>query len=312
LPGGSIICKQLLGANTVRRARRETAILERLDSVPGVVKLSSETHGADSIALEDVIGVPLSEVLRGERLGVATLLDLALELTETVAAMHRLGVVHRDINPSNILLAGQQRRPVLIDFGIASSSAEERPAFTAQAEIEGTLAYIAPEQTGRTGRVMDQRADLYSLGVTLYELATGQRPFESDDPFQVIRDHLARVAIPPSTRQPDVPQVLSDIIMRLLQKEPDQRYQSADGLAADLTRFIKGRAEGETQGFRLGERDFPRRLLAPSRLIGRGPEIAALHAAPLDDAVEGRKNSLLVSGSPGVGKTAVITSCARS
>jgi predicted Ser/Thr protein kinase len=305
LPGGSIICKQLFGANTARRARRETAILERLDSVPGVVKLNSETHDADSIALEDVAGGPLSEVLRGERLGIAALLDLALDLTETVGAMHRLGVVHRDINPSNILVAGQEGRPVLIDFGIASSSADERPAFTAHAEIEGTLAYIAPEQTGRTGRVMDQRADLYSLGVTLYELATGHRPFESDDPFQVIRDHLVRVATPPVTLQPDVPQVLSDIIMRLLQKEPDRRYQSAEGLAADLTRLIKDRAAGKTQPFLLGERDFPRRLLAPSRLIGREAEIVALHAA-FDDAVEGRNNGLLVSGSPGIGKTVLI------
>lgn len=303
-PAGSIIVKQCLGPGAAARARHERAMLERLSSVPGVVKLTAATPGGDWMAFEDDSGVPLSVAFRSKAFDTAALLEFSLRLSETIAAIRRAGVVHRDINPSNILLVGPERRPVLMDFRIASSSAEERLAFTAHDQIEGTLAYIAPEQTGRTGRVMDHRADLYAFGATLYELATGHKPFESTDFFQVIRDILVQVATPPVTLDPDTPQALSDIIMRLLQKEPDQRYQSAEGLAADLSELIERFTRGDARAFRLGDHDFPQRLSPPSRLIGREPEIDTLRAA-FEDALAGRRNGLLIAGAPGVGKTAL-------
>jgi diguanylate cyclase (GGDEF)-like protein len=305
LPSGSIIRKQALEPGAAARVRHETAMLERLSSIAGIAKLSASGAAVDSIALQDDRGLPLAALLRSERLEIPLLLDLALDLSRTIASMHRLGVVHRDINPSNILLVGPKRRPVLIDFGIASSSAEERPAFTTRAEIEGTLAYIAPEQTGRTGRVMDQRADLYALGATFYELATGGTPFDSRDSFQVICDHLLRLPAPPIDRNADLPQAFSDITMRLLEKEPDRRYQSAEGLAADLTSLIERRASGDFSSFRLGECDFPQRLLPPSRLIGRETEIVALRAA-FEGAMHGGPGALFVSGVAGIGKTQLI------
>ena len=217
--------------------------------------------------------------------------------------MHRRGVMHRDITPANIVLSGDGA-PCLVDFALATSLAEIRPEFTHHAEIVGTLAYLAPEQTGRTGRPVDQRADLYALGATLYELATGEPPFGTGDPLRLTHDHLARVPVPPAQVNPAVPAALSAIIMHLLEKEPDNRYQTADGLVYDLERVRDARARPGAAGFRVGEHDVPVRLLPPSRLVGRDDEVAALGAA-FADALAGRCRGVLVSGAPGVGKTAL-------
>jgi serine/threonine protein kinase len=175
-----------------------------------------------------------------------------------VAGMHHRGVIHRDITPANIVLS-RDGAPCLVDFALASSVAEIRPEFTHHAQIAGTLAYLAPEATGRTGRPVDQRADLYALGVTLYELATGAPPFADGDPLRLIHDHLARVPVPPAEANRAVPAPLSEIIMHLLEKEPDNRYQSADGLIHDLERLRDVQAHPAAAGFGVGEHDFPAR-----------------------------------------------------
>ena len=180
--------------------------------------------------------------------------------------MHGRGVVHRDIAPANIVLSGDGA-PCLIDFALATTFAEIRPEFTHHSEIVGTLPYLAPEQTGRTGRPVDQRADLYALGATLYELATGAPPFGAGDPLRLIHDHLARVPVPPGEVNPAVPAPLSEIIMHLLEKEPDNRYQTAEGLVHDLERLRRRRRAAAP--VRVGEHDVPPRLLPPSRLVGR-------------------------------------------
>src|SRR5262249_52858900 len=151
----------------------------------------------------------------------------------------------RDITPANIVIS-RSGAPCLIDFALASSFAEIRPEFTHHSQIVGTLAYLAPEQTGRTARPVDQRADLYALGATLYELATGAPPFGSGDPLQLTHDHLARVPVPPTTVNPAVPVPLSAIIMRLLEKEPDNRYQTAEGVVYDLERLRDAGPGGRT------------------------------------------------------------------
>ncbi|MBN1171469.1 MAG: diguanylate cyclase, partial [Micromonosporaceae bacterium] len=209
-----------------------------------------------------------------------------------------------DITPANVLWAGSDRL-TLIDFDLATTAAEDRPGFTHEHAIIGTLAYLAPEQTGRTGRPVDQRADLYGLGATLYELATGAPPFEASDPLRLVHAHLAEVPAAPVDRNPTIPTALSEIILRLLEKQPDRRYQSGEGLAHDLRLVREAWSRGERPRLVLGERDFPLRLSAPSRLIGRDAEIAVLEAA-LRESLAGRQRGLLISGVPGVGKTALL------
>src|SRR5690348_9903946 len=149
--------------------------------------------------------------------------------------------MHRDITPANIVLS-PDGAPCLVDFALATSFAEIRPEFTHHSEITGTLAYLAPESTGRTGRPVDQRADLYALGAVLYELATGEPPFGTGDPLGLVHDHLARVPVRPAQVNPAIPGPLSAIIMHLLEKEPDHRYQAADGVSYDLERLRAGGA----------------------------------------------------------------------
>src|SRR5947209_18635687 len=175
-------------------------------------------------------------------LAVDDLIAFAVELARAVAGVHGRGVLHRDITPANIVICGGGGVPCLVDFALATSFAEVRPGFTRHSQIVGALGYLAPEQTGRTGRSVDQRADLYALGATLYEWATGEPPFGSGDPLRLTYDHLARVPVPPAEVNPAVPRLLSEIIMHLLEKEPDNRYQTADGVIYDLERVRDAQA----------------------------------------------------------------------
>jgi predicted ATPase/signal transduction histidine kinase len=298
----TVIRKEPLGPDAEHRLRHETAILDRLRGVGGVAQLPQAPRYPGSIVLEDAGGTSLA--WSRAPLAAADLTGLALELARAVAGMHCRGVIHRDITPANIVLS-RDGSPCLVDFALATSLAEMRPEFTHHTEIAGTLAYLAPEQMGRTGRPVDQRADLYALGATLYELATGAPPFGTGDPLQLIHDHLARVPAPPADVNPAVPARLSGIIMHLLEKEPDNRYQTADGVIYDLERARDARTHPENSGPRVGEHDVPLRLLPPSRLVGRDDEVAALEAA-LEAALASRCRGVLVSGAPGVGKTALV------
>ncbi|MFC4070970.1 diguanylate cyclase domain-containing protein [Actinoplanes subglobosus] len=287
--GTWVVRKQPLGPGAAERLRNEMAVLRRLESVPGTPALV--TGGSTTLDLVDAESRTLAD-LASPWVSDA-LLDLGLGLAEVLAGIHRRGVVHRDVSPANVLV-DRANRPTLIDFELASL-----PGSTGGDGLVGTLPYLAPEQTGRTGRPVDHRSDLYSLGATLYELATGQPPFGRDrDPLGLVHDHLAKVPVPASEVNPQVPALLSDIIQRLLSKEPDQRYQSGEGLAHDLTQLRAGRLTV------LGERDFPMRLSPPARLIGREAPLAALRA--LLSEVSDRSALALITGPPGVGKTALV------
>jgi hypothetical protein len=218
--------------------------------------------------------------------------------------MHRREAIHRDITPANIVLS-DDGTPCLVDFALATSFAEIRLEFTHYSELAGTLAYLAPEQTGQTGRPVDQRADLYGLGATLYELATGEPPFGAGPASRLLHDHLVRVPLPPAAVVPGMPEPLSAILMHLLEKEPDNRYQSADGAVYDLERLRDYAADPGAAAPRIGEHDVPVRLLPPSRLVGRDAEIEELRDA-FAEALAGRCAGVLISGAPGVGKTALV------
>jgi serine/threonine protein kinase len=237
LPGRTVIHKQPLGPDAVERLEHERAMLERLRGLDGVAQVVDAPRYPDSIVLADVGGT--STAARVKPLAVDDLIRIAVALARAVAGMHRRGVMHRDITPANVVLSGDSV-PCLVDFALAASAAETRPAFTHHSEMVGTLAYLAPEQTGRTGRPVDQRADLYAVGATLYEFATGGPPFGTGDPLRLIHDHLARVPVPPDKLNPAIPRALSEIILHLLEKEPDHRYQTADGVVYDLERLRNG------------------------------------------------------------------------
>ncbi|OHV18629.1 serine/threonine protein kinase [Parafrankia soli] len=324
LPAGSVIRKEPLGPGARWRLRHEVDILERLAGVEGVAHLAAagpdgpalpaaELDGAGSALLADRGGVPLAGIggllladvggadlsRRATPMDPAELVDLAGALARAVAGMHGRGVLHRDISPANIVVNRAGNRPYLIDFALATTATEIQPGFAHHNEIVGTVPYLAPEQTGWTGSPVDQRADLYAVGATLYELATGAPPFGSGDPLRIIHDHLTRVPVAPSVVNPALPAGLSDVVMHLLEKEPDDRYQSAEGLALDLVLVHRGAC------VRPGEHDLPERPLTPSRLAGRERETGELRAA-FTDAVAGRCRGILVAGAPGVGKTSLV------
>src|ERR1700760_4583606 len=294
LPGRTVIRKEPLGPDAERRVRHEMAVLERLGGVAGGAQLAGAPRYPGAVVLEDAGEASLAGVT--SPLPAGELAGLGLGLARAVAGMHRRGGIHRDITPANIVLSGDGAA-CLVDFALASSFAEIRPEFTHHAEIAGTLAYLAPEATGRTGRPADQRADLYALGAVLYELATGQPPFGTGDPLRLIHDHLARAPVPPAQANPAIPGPLSAIIMHLLEKEPDNRYQTADGLVSDLERLQAARAGPRVPAPRVGEHDAPARLLPPSRLVGRDAEIRELRDA-FTQALNGQCRGVLISGAP--------------
>ncbi|HET9519097.1 MAG TPA: AAA family ATPase, partial [Actinoplanes sp.] len=269
----------------------------RLQGVPGVAQLAPDAPaGPGVVMLQDAGETNLAG--HGTPMPPAEAVALAVRLARAVAGVHARGVMHRNICPANVVV-GADGAPCLVDFGLATVVAEIRPEFTPVGEIVGELAYLAPEQTGRTGRSVDLRADLYALGATLYELLTGVTPFDKGDPLRLLHDHLTRVPVPPVQLEPAVPAPLSAIVMHLLEKEPDHRYQTADGVVFDLQQ-VSVAAE-----FRLGTRDVPSQLVPPARLVGRDDELTELENA-FDEALAGDCRGVLVGGAPGVGKTALI------
>jgi predicted ATPase/signal transduction histidine kinase len=291
------------GAATVQRLEHERRMITRLSGIEGVACLLSEREGA--VALQDNGGTSLRDAMASGPLPVDDLLELAFQLARTLAEIHGRGVLHLNIQPGSIVLPGSRSAPLLVDFHLATTFAEERPGFTHHRQIRGNLSYLAPELTGRSGRSVDLRADLYALGATLYEAATGRPPFEARDPLELLHDHLARLPAPPRQLRADLPAALSQIILRLLEKEPERRYQGGEGLAHDLQQLQQALARGEDAPMVLGENDFPMQLSAPARLVGRHVEIGSLQHA-LDEAIGGRGRVVFLSGPPGVGKTSLI------
>jgi hypothetical protein len=303
---GTEIHKRALGPSAVERTRHERSLLERLTDVPGIPHLLSGGTD-DTLVLEDVGGRPLASVIAS---GEATrtpsgICTFALALARIIGKVHDTGVIHRDLNPGNVLVVTGPTgdlRPVVVDFDFATTLAQVRPSFINPHEIAGRLPYLAPEQTGRTGAPVDQRSDLYALGALLYELATGTPPFTDDDPLSLVGKILSQCPEPPARRAPHLPAMFSRIVVRLLQKEPDDRYSSATGLEYDLSRLA---ADRETE-FTLGQRDFPQRLTPSTRFVGRARELSLLSEA-LDHATAGSTQGVLVTGAPGVGKSALVS-----
>ena len=263
-------------------------------------------EGRLTLVLEDPGGEPLERML-GRPMDVTQFLRIAVPLAAVIGRMHAQGLIHKDLKPANILVDAAGGGVRLTGFGIASRLPRERQAPGPPEGIAGTLAYMAPEQTGRMNRSVDSRSDLYACGVTLYEMLTGVLPFSAADPMEWIHCHIARQPMPPSERLNGVPASLSAIVMKLLAKSAEDRYQTAAGLEADLRRCqAQWEAHGRIEPFPLGTRDASDRLLIPERLYGREREIDALLAAFDRVVADGATELVLVSGYSGIGKSSVV------
>jgi serine/threonine protein kinase len=264
------------------------------------------------LVLEDMNGTPLSRLI-GEWRHVGTeafpfqqFFTLAGRIVDGVAAMHAGGIIHRGICPQNILYHPATGELEIIDLEVATSLGRENPTLMNPRELEYALAYLAPEQTGRMNRTVDYRADFYSLGVTLYELLTGRLPFNSADPMELVHCHLART--PPALHLVNarIPAAVSAVVLKLLAKAPEDRYQSARGLQHDLEACAEQwRARGSIVAFELGRQDRTDRFLIPEKLYGRTAEVATLLGA-FERAARGSVELVLVTGFSGIGKTAVV------
>ncbi|MCA9663930.1 MAG: AAA family ATPase [Myxococcales bacterium] len=293
------------------RLGAEFDIGRELDA-PGLVQmLALERDGQrPAVVMRDSGGVALARVLEAGRLQLDEALELAISLARSLVTLHRRGVIHRDINPANIIYDRAERSAQIVDLGIASLLDREAAPAVSPEHLEGTLLYLSPEQSGRTGRAVDHRTDLYALGATFYEILCGHPPFLSDDPLELVHAHLARTPLSPSRVDPSIPEPVSNIVLKLLAKSPDDRYQSAEGLVADLERCIAALAEGDVESFPLGQSDRSARLRLPERLYGRQRELDRLLSA-YERAADGTRQLVALGGVPGVGKSELVRELAR-
>jgi predicted ATPase len=262
--------------------------------------------GRTVLVLDDLGDEPLDRLHRGS-MEVGRFLRLAIAVTSALGKLHQRGLVHKDIKPANILLNEATGEVRLTGFGIASRFTRERQSPHPPETIAGTLAYMAPEQTGRMNRSIDSRSDLYALGVTLYQMLTGVLPLTAADPMEWVHCHIARKPVPPGERLESVPAPVSAIIMKLLAKAPEDRYQTAGGVERDLRHCLaEWEASRRIDNFRLGLQDTPNRLLIPEKLYGRDREIATLLSC-FDRIIRtGVPELVLVSGYSGIGKSSVV------
>lgn len=308
--GTSVIIKTLPGEppslRDIARLRHESAVLRRLDD-RGIVRalafVDDGVHAA--LVFEDFGGASLRTRIPAVGLSIPEFLAIAPRIVCALAAAHAAGVIHKDIKPDNIIVDAGLSRIALTDFGIASILAEERSQAQSLEVLEGSLLYISPEQTGRMNRPVDYRADFYSLGATFYEMLTGQLPFRSGDPLELVHAHVARLPLAPAVLNPAIPAVLSELVLRLLAKNAEARYQSTVGILADLERVSFALAAGQIPRFELGQDDRSEAFRLPAALYGRGTVAAELLQA-LERVCVGGSELLLIAGPAGIGKSALI------
>ncbi|HRI66137.1 MAG TPA: AAA family ATPase, partial [Polyangium sp.] len=313
--GAAWVVKMTVAATNSQRAMgrlvHEERMLVKLASIPGVVRSAGLEQDGLQVALflEDQRLQSLDRVLLEHgRLSLREALHVGLETSRVLENVHAVGVVHKDVKPQNLLWDEKNHRVTLLDFAIASELAEEATSAAIPEALEGTLAYMSPEQTGRMARGIDARTDLYSLGVVLFELLCGHRPFVETDPLALVHAHLAK-PVPELLRLVgNLPPVVVRIVERCLEKHPEKRYQTAHGLAADLNVCLEQlEVLGRIDDFILGQKDYSPVLHLPQTLVSRENEVVEIQGA-FERAARGSVELLLLSGPSGVGKTALMRS----
>jgi predicted ATPase/signal transduction histidine kinase len=295
------------------KLRHEFLILRELGPAGTATDYALERCGSGlALVLEGLDGQPLSEVMRAGRMDLKTVLQIAVSMADILEGIHRRHTIHKDIKPRNILLDPQKQRVHLVGFGIATQLSQETQRASAPDALEGTLAYMSPEQTGRMNRVIDHRSDFYALGATLYEMLTGCVPFLTIDAMELVHSHIARIPRPPHELSEAVPRAVSNVVMKLLAKAAEARYQGAYGLKADLEECLRQLEQtGHIVEFPLGRFDKANELRIAQNLYGRKAELSALLSA-FDRVSRGAAELLLVSGYSGVGKSALVNEIHKS
>ncbi|MEH2227882.1 trifunctional serine/threonine-protein kinase/ATP-binding protein/sensor histidine kinase [Nostoc sp.] len=293
--------------NELLSFRNQYTITKNLNSPLIVQTYSLQAYqNGYALVMEDFGGISLKDwevKVRGQSL--QEFLEIAIALCNTLDVLYRERIIHKDIKPANILINPETKQVKLIDFSIASLLPRETQTLVNPNVLEGTLAYISPEQTGRMNRGIDYRTDFYSLGVTFYELLTGVLPFESNDPMELVHSHIAK--LPPLLgNREEIPQVICDIVMKLMAKNAESRYQSALGLKFDLEKCLHQlHVPGTIKGFEIGLRDVCDRFIIPDKLYGRETEVSTLLQS-FERVSLGATEIMLVAGFSGIGKTAVV------
>jgi predicted ATPase/signal transduction histidine kinase/tRNA A-37 threonylcarbamoyl transferase component Bud32 len=309
-----ILSKEYPTVEEITSIKQEYNLTKNIE-IPGVVKsYSLETYGLGyALALEDFVGRSLKEILTSEKLQLREILRIVIAVVETLGELHKIPIIHKDIKPSNIIVNYETGQVKLTDFGIATRLEVSKQAIANPNLLEGTLAYIAPEQTGRMNRSIDYRCDYYALGATFYEMLTGRVPFISTEPMELVHCHIAKMPVPPDRLETNIesknsliPKAVSNIVMKLLAKNAEDRYQSAAGLKHDLESCLNQLlTNGKIEEFPLGQEDKGSQLLIPQKLYGREGEVAAIMEAFIRVS-QGSSEGILVAGYSGIGKTAIV------
>ncbi|MCP4046867.1 MAG: protein kinase, partial [Gammaproteobacteria bacterium] len=290
------------------RFMHEFQMIQKMSGA-GVIRAQEQVKYGNNLALvlEDFQGISLNNCFATtDRFDLSQCLRSALEMSRGLGHIHQQNVIHKDINPSNILFNPETKHVQIIDFGISTELSREQQDVNVANQLEGTLAYISPEQTGRMNRDLDYRTDYYSLGVTLYEMLTGSLPFKAADTIGWVHCHIAQIPLPPHTLESSIPETVSNIVLKLMAKNAEDRYQSTSGIARDLAECLRQLEHtGHIKDFELGQDDVSETFQIPQRLYGREADVTSLLAA-FAKAAQGEVEYLLVSGYAGVGKSVLV------
>ena len=303
-----ILKQDCLNPLQLTRYKQEYEITHNLDD-GGIVKAYDLQHkNSVAIVLEDFGGESLRNLISQKEFSLVECLEIACQITDSLAQIHAAQVIHKDINPSNIVFNPVTKQLKIIDFGISTKLGSEHTGLSSPNALEGTLAYISPEQTGRMNRCLDYRTDFYSLGITLYELFTHQLPFAANDAMELIHCHLAKQPVSPHEVNSKVPRMLSAIIVKLMAKTAEERYQSVWGIKKDLETCLQQlKNNGYIIDFDLATEDISNKFYIPEKLYGREQDTATLLAA-FERVVAAASNTemILVTGYSGIGKSALV------
>ena len=291
----------------IAKFRHEYELTKNLDLVGIIKPCSLETcRNIPLLVFEDFGGKALAKLIASSKITLQTCLNIAIQLVKIIGELHHKQIIHKNIKPENIIINIETGQVKITDFSISSLLSKEAQTISSPKLLEGTLAYMSPEQTGRMNRIIDYRTDFYSLGVTLYEMMTRQLPFQATDPMELVHCHIAKQPIAPHLVNLEIPSSVSALLMKLLSKTAENRYQSAYGIKADLEACLFQLLNtGRIEYFALGQQDLSGRFEIPQKLYGRESQVATIMDA-FDRISKGSIEVLLIAGYSGVGKTALV------